>query len=68
MCSVYFLHAIIIELSQQAHYLKNGKISGFLYSSSRITDELNCLIQSNGLKNGVFRRTRHLIQYHCCPV
>lgn len=40
-----------------------AKYQDFLYSSSRITDELNCLIQSNGLKNGNFRRTRHLIQY-----
>lgn len=42
---------------------KMAKYQDFLYSSSRITDELNCMIQSNGLKNGVFRRTRHLIQY-----
>lgn len=40
-----------------------AKYQDFLYSSSRITDELNCLIQSNGLKYGNFRRTRHLIQY-----
>ena len=40
-----------------------AKYQDFLYSSFRITDELNCMIQSNGLKNGVFRRTRHLIQY-----
>ncbi len=34
----YFLHAIIIELSQQAHYLKKmAKYQDFLYSSSRIT-------------------------------